>query len=188
MQLKKQSTEKPPLRELIVVPHYKNRAVVQHYGQMTMQVAMEAQTPTLSKLSREEGQDEMIESLGRVFVATSMYFDKALSTDEAEIIAVEMLNDYEMSNLKLEDVVVIIKEIKESDMYGRLTPNKIIKHIRGYWDRRIKTAATESIDQSQRSKDAPDMSERVKKTVAIAHHQLARVDRTRKETTKYYKS
>lgn len=186
MQLKKQST-RPPLVELITAPHYRNRDVVKHYGKMTMQTAMAAKTPTVGKLCREHGDDKLIESLGRVFLATSLYFDKALSTEESEIVAVEMLNDYEMSNLKLEDVVVIIKEIKESELYGRLTPNKIIKHIRGYWDRRIKTAATESIDCSQRSKDAPDMSERVKKTVAIAHHQLARVDRTRKENNKYYK-
>jgi hypothetical protein len=33
-----------------------------------------------------------------------------------------------MSNLKLEDIVVVIKEIKESEIYGRLTANKIIKH------------------------------------------------------------
>lgn len=187
MQLKKQSTEKPALRELIVVPHYKNRAVVQHYGRMTMQMAMDAKTATISKLGREEGQDKIIESLGRVFIATSMYFDKALSTEEAEIVAVEMLNDYEMSNLKLEDVVVIVKELKESDMYGRLTPNKIIKHIKKYWERRIKTAVTNSINHSQSTKQASDMSERIKKTVALPTAQLKRVDRTRKENTKYFK-
>ena len=173
--------------ELITAPHYKNREVVKHYGKMTMQTAMAAKTPTVGKLCRSHGEDKFIESLGRVFLATSLYFDKPLNTEEAEIVAVEMLNDYEMSNLKLEDVVVIIKEIKESDMYGRLTPNKIIKHIRSYWDRRIKTAATESINHSQTSKDTSEMSERVKKTVALSHHQLARVDRTRNETTKYYK-
>lgn len=186
MQLKKQST-RPPLVELITAPHYRNRDVVKHYGTMTMQQAMSATTPTVGKLCRQEGEDKLIESLGRVFLATSLYFDKPLGTEEAEIVAVEMLNDYEMSNLKLEDIVVIIKEIKESDMYGRLTPNKIIKHIRSYWDRRIKTAATKSIDGSQRNKEASDMSERVKKTVALSHHQLARVDRTRKENTKYFK-
>lgn len=188
MQSKKPSEQKPTLQELIVVPHYKNRLVVQYYGNMTMAVAMNSTTPTVAKLGRENGQDEMIESLGRVFVATSMYFDKPLNTEEAEIVAVEILNDYEMSNLKLEDIVVIIKEIKESDSYGRLTPNKIIKHIRGYWDRRIKTAVTESINQSQTNKDAPDMAERIKKTVAMPDAQLSRVDRTRAINNKYFKT
>jgi hypothetical protein len=173
--------------ELITAPHYKNRLVVQHYGKMTMQSAMNTQAPTVGKLSRDQGQDHLIESLGRVFVATSMYFDKPLNTPEAEIVAVEILNDYEMSNLKLEDIVVVIKEIKESEIYGRLTANKIIKHIRGYWERRLKAAVSDSIDNSQANKDGAEMTERVKKTVAIAAAQLNRVDYTRNQTKKYLK-
>jgi len=161
--------------------------VVQHYGKMTMQTAMNTVAPTVGKLSRDQGQDFLIESLGRVFIATSMYFDKPLNAQEAEIVAVEMLNDYEMSNLKLEDIVVIIKEIKESEVYGRLTANKIIKHIRSYWERRLKAAVSNSINDSQASKDGAEMSERVKKTVAIASAQLRRVDYTRNENNKYLK-
>lgn len=152
-----------------------------------MQAAMNSSTPTVGKLSRQKGQDFLIECLGRVFVGTSLYFDKPLSTAEGEIIAVEMLNDYEMSNLKLEDVVVIIKEIKESEIYGRLTANKIIKHIRGYWERRVKAAVSDSINHSQSNKDAPDMADRVKKTISLPDAQLNRVDRTRKHNNKYLK-
>ncbi len=161
--------------------------MVQHYGKMTMQAAMNTQAPTVGKLSREQGQDLLIESLGRVFIATSMYFDKPLNTQEAEIVGVEILNDYEMSNLKLEDIVVIIKEIKQSDIYGRLTANKIIKHIRSYWERRLKVAVSDSINNSQASKDGADMAERVKKTIALPDAQLKRVDYTRNQNKKYLK-
>lgn len=187
MQLKKQSQERPPLVDLITAPHYKNRHVVQHYGKMSMQVAMNTKAPTVALLAREQGQDIMIESLGRVFVATSMYFDKPMSIEEGEIVAVEMLNDYEIGNLKLEDVVVIIKEIKESDMYGRLTPNKMIKHIKDYWERRIKAAVSDSINNSQSNKDGADMAERIKKTIALPDAQNARIDRTRAANNKYLK-
>jgi len=152
-----------------------------------MQTAMNTTAPTVGKLSRQEGQDHFIECLGRVFVGTSLYFDKPLSIDEGEIIAVEILNDYEMSNLKLEDIVVIIKEIKESEIYGRLTANKIIKHIKGYWERRLKTAVSDSINHSQSNKDGADMSERIKKTIALPDAQANRVDRTRKHNNKYLK-
>ena len=161
---------------------------MQHYGKMDMVTAMNTKGATIHKYGREMGKDLIIEGLGRVFVGTSLYFDKPMSLEEGEIVAVEMMADYEMSNLKLEDIVVIIKEIKSSEIYGRLTANKVIKHVHNYIERRTKAAISQSINNSQHNKEATDMNARIKKTIAMPQAQLDRVDRTRKENTKYLKS
>lgn len=189
MPLKKQ--EKPPLVELITASDYKDRNVVKHYGNLTMVTAMNSGQPSITKWVQKHGDEKMIQGLAKLFIGTSLYFDKALIPAQAESIAAKVMADYEMSNLKLEDMVVICKEITETDFYGKdtLTPNKFLKTIKAYCDRRMTVAISESKNQSQEHKMYDgNMHERLHRTLKQTGKDKSKaVDRTRKHTRKFYK-
>ena len=187
MPLKKQT--KPELVELITASDYRNRHIVQHYGKLTMQSAMNSDSPTVWRWAKEEGEEKMIPAIAKLFIGTSLFFDKPISQDEGETLVTEILANYETSNLKLEDLVVICKELKESDVYGKLTMNKILKHVRAYTEKRMQAAVRQSLDDSltHKNNDTMDIAERMKNTIALPDAQGARVDRTRASVKKYYK-
>lgn len=187
MPLKKQT--KPELVELITASQYKDSQVTRHYGGITMAYAMNAQTPTIWRWTKDQGEDKMIPAIAKLFIGASLYFDAPISQDQAEGVVTKLLADYELSNLKLEDLVVCCKELTESTQYGKLTPNKILSHIKEYRERRTKVAIQTSINDSltHKNNDTMDIAERMKNTIALPDAQGARVDRTRASVKKYYK-
>lgn len=187
MPLKKQ--EKPALVELITASDYRDRYIVQHYGNMTMKLAMNTNAPTIHKWARQQGEEKMIMAIAKLFIGASLYFDKPISQDAAEGIVVKLLADYELSNLKLEDLVVCCKEITEAEAYGKLTPNKILSHIKKYKERRMRAAIDGSLDSVAQSKlYDTNMHGRLHDTLrATAKDKSTAVDKTRNDVRKYYK-
>lgn len=152
--------------------------------------AMNATTPTVWRLAKNYGQEKIIQGVAKMLIGTSLYFDKALTADEAETIVVECLNDYELSNLKLEDFAAICKELKENKTYGKLNMNKILSHIKEYRDRRTNAAISQSLDAVQQSKlYGNDMSQRIHDAVKNTNKTNIgnQVDRTRNDIKKFYK-
>jgi hypothetical protein len=162
---------------------------VQHYGSITMVDAMNVKTPTIFRLTKQYGQEKIIQGVAKMFIGTSLYFDKALSADEAETIVVECLSDYELSNLKLEDFAVICKELKEDKIYGKLTMNKILNHVKSYRDRRTQQAIAQSLDETQTAKMyGNDINERIHRGIRdTSKDKTNQIDRTRADVKKYYK-
>ncbi|CAM1341780.1 conserved hypothetical protein [Tenacibaculum aestuarii] len=117
-----------------------------------MRKAFLSTTPSLGLLSKEN-EDKVITCITNLFKAVSMYFDSPLSQEKAEVIAAELLSKYEYRSLKLEDLVVICKEIKEGDVF-KITPARILRQVKKYSDDRQKLAIAINRELSESSKTA----------------------------------
>jgi len=185
MQLSKKT--KPALLALVKSSNYKHTDVIRHYGNMTLQKALEVKAPSIHRLSITEGREPIIEGIAVVFCSTALYFDGELPINKAKLIVEEMLVNYEYSNLKLEDVLVICKELKEQAIYSKLTPSKILKQIADYCKRREKQAIANSINATLDEKHESNLDERMKKSIRQIDDVSKAVVNNRMYLIKYFK-
>lgn len=182
------NTTTPTLLELTTTSAYKNSDVVRHYAGMNMQLALSAKTPSIGIMSKT--QEVVVKRcITRLFIGTSMYFDNELSQNKADVIAEELLSNYNYRQLKLEDLLAICIEIKESDIY-KLTPARILKHISNYVVEREKLAIQNSIQGSLNAKSAlgeSNIDERVRNSVRQIERSNQEVVQRRLNVKKFYK-
>ncbi|WP_417289635.1 hypothetical protein [Corallibacter sp.] len=127
--------------------------------------------------------------VSNMLVGTSMYFSKVLSQRQADVVAEELLANYEYRQLKLEDILAICYEIKESDIIN-LTPARILKQIKDYYQRRERAIISQSINKSESHKHGnfdTEFDERMKQSIRHIERQNQEIVRTRTSTRKYYK-
>ena len=176
----------PTLLELTEVSNYKNSLVVKHYAGMNLQRALSAPSKSVGIISKEN-EEGVKRAIANLFIGTSMYFDNELSFKKANVLSEEILACYEYRQLKLEDVLAICIEIKESDIF-KLTPARIIRHISNYTERRLKQSIHNSIQLTQDSKSGDaDIDKRIKKSIRHIERSNLEVVKGRLYTSKYYK-
>lgn len=149
--------------ELTARSHYKNRDVVKHYSNMTLLKAFESKSKGIGQLAKQD-EEKAIKCITNLFKGTALYFDSALTDNQAEIIADEILAKYEYRSLKLEDIVAICIRLKESEIY-KITPARIMREIRKYSLEREKVAINKSIGVSDNNKTSINLNieQRIKK-------------------------
>lgn len=178
----------PTLLELTTTSAFKNSDVVRHYAGMNMQLALTIKAPSIGLLSKQD--EPMVKRcITRLFIATSMYFDNELSQNKADVIAEELLSNYNYRQLKLEDILAICIEIKESDTF-KLTPARILNRIAIYVAKREQKAIERSISQSQNIKSEEgnlELNRRIKKSMHHIEQSEDAIDRKRVEVRKFYK-
>lgn len=140
----------PALKELTEASVYSNSLVVKHYGNLTMRKALQSKTKSVG-LYQKEDEVTIRMCITNLFIGTSRYFNNELKLDKAEVIAEEILANYNYRQLRLEDLFVICKEIKESDLII-LTPARILKHIAKYCQNREAMAIRLSQELSEKVK------------------------------------
>lgn len=157
----------PTLAELTAVSNYKNSLVVKHYAGMNIHKALNSNAKSVGLMSKENEEKTRL-CISNLFIATSKYFDKELNARQSEVIAEEILFNYEYRQLKLEDILAICIEIKESDTF-KLTPARILRFISDYTNRREKLAIERSRKISEEAKAQGDsnLDERIHKSVRM---------------------
>ncbi len=147
--------------------NYKNSLVVKHYAGMNIHKALNSNTPSVGILSKQSGGKTKL-CISNLFIATSKYFDKELSARQSEVIAEEILFNYEYRQLRLEDILAICIEIKESDTF-KLTPARILRFVANYIKRREKLVIERSRRLSEDAKAQGDnnIDERIRKSVRM---------------------
>lgn len=105
---------------------------------MNMDIALATQSQSIGMISKQNESGVRM-AIANMIKGTSMYFDTQLQDAQADIIAEEILGSYEYRQLKLEDIWAICTELKEKDII-KLTPARILSHIRDYMNRRIDRA------------------------------------------------
>lgn len=189
MKLSKATT--PKLVDLVLVSNYSNTSVVKHYGGLTLQKALQSNTASVSKLSKTYGHEKISEAIGKIFIGTSLYFDGTLPNNKAAIISEEIFSNYEYRSLKLEDLVALCVEIKQSNIYGSLTLNKILTALSDYWKRREQQAIQNSITASENAKSIlgeSDIDKRIHNSVRQLEDSSKIIVKNRLSVKKYYKS
>jgi hypothetical protein len=186
MQLKKRIT--PTLQELAEVSNYKNSLVVKHYAEMSMQTALQCKSKSIGIISKNN-EDGVKLAIANLFIGTSMYFDTELTFRKANLIAEELLAKYEYRQLKLEDILAICIELKESDIY-KLTLARILRHISNYVVKREDLAIKTSIQSSEDAKAAigeSNIDERIKNSIRHIERSNKEVVKRRLNVRKFYK-
>ena len=138
------------LLELTAASAYNNRLVVKYFGNLTMQKALECKSKSIGLIAKDD-EDKAVRCICNLFQSLALYFDTNLPYQKAEVIATEILYKYAYRNLKLEDLVVICMELKESEVY-KLTPARILREIKTYSQAREKLAIQRSIEASSSNK------------------------------------
>jgi uncharacterized protein (DUF433 family) len=157
---------------------------------MNLQRALQSNSQSLGIITKAEGGELTVKTcIKNMLIGTSMYFDKVLPARQAEVVAEELLADYTYRQLKLEDILAICYEIKESDII-KLTPARIIRQIKDYVERRERAIVTNAINQSETHKNGSfgsDFDERVKNSIRHIERSNQEIVKTRTATRKFYK-
>ena len=117
-----------------------------------MRKALQSKSQSIGALSKQN-EDKAVTCITNLFKAVSMYFDNTLNQAKAEVIAVELLSKYEYRSLKLEDLVVICKELKEGEVF-KITPARILRQVKKYSEEREKLAIYLSREKSEMNKSS----------------------------------
>ena len=152
------------LLELTEASVYNNRLVVKHFGNLTLQKALESPSKSIGFIAKKD-ENKAILCITNLFIAVSHYFDKVLPLSKAEIIATELLYKYEYRSLKLEDLVVICFRLKEADIF-KLTIAKILREISKYSKEREQLAIR--LNKRKDFSINADIEERLKKSFIAA--------------------
>lgn len=180
----------PTLKELTEVSNYSNTAVVKHYAGMNLLRAINATSKSLGLLTKQEGGEELVKKcISNMLIGTSMYFAKVLPDRQANVVAEELIANYQYRQLKLEDILAICYEIKEADIIN-LTPARILKQIKDYVQRRDEAIIEQSINRSETHKHGnfdTDFDKRIKQSARHLEDQNNAIVRTRTATRKFYK-
>jgi hypothetical protein len=180
----------PSLLALTEVSSYKNTDVVKHYAGMNLQRAINSSSKSMALISKAENGEETVRTcVKNMFIGTSMYFDKVLPIRQAEVIAEELLADYDYRQLKLEDILAVCYEIKEADII-KLTPARILRQIKDYCQRRERAVIASAINHSETHKNAGfdnNYDERVKQSIRHIERSNLEIVKTRTAARKFYK-
>lgn len=158
---KSSKTTAVTLLELTDQLAYKNRAVVKHFGNLTLTKALASKSASIGAIATQD-EDTAIRCISNLFKSVALYFDTKLSQEKAEVIATEILYKYEYRSLKLEDLVVICIRLKESEIY-KLSPARIIREIKSYSKEREALAIKTSINAGAGANMNEDIEKRLKK-------------------------
>lgn len=122
-----------------------NRQLVRTMGSLTMQQAMNAGAPGIASLVLEHGRDKVEKVMAVMVAETASYFDGEMGNEQAMDISAEIIAKY--AAIKLEDVWVCLNELKSSEIYGKLTSNKVLSSLKKYMHRRLEEAGQQSLNQ-----------------------------------------
>ena len=142
-------------------PSYKQTAFMRCYGRLDMPKALAAAAPCIGQLQKQLGDPPLYLAIGRLFAAAALWHGVALKEEEVQALTQGILSDSELRSLKLEDLVVVAKEIQEADWHKRLTLNQIMCHVRGYWKRRLTRSINDRLDEQATRCDNSDFSARL---------------------------
>jgi hypothetical protein len=122
-----------------------NRQLVRTMGSLTMQQAMNTGVPGIATLVRRHGREKVEKVLAVMVSETAAYFDADMGQEQALDIAAEISIQY--AAIKLEDVWVCLNELKSTEIYGKLTSNKVLSALKKYMHRRLEVAEQQSLNQ-----------------------------------------
>lgn len=129
-----------------------NRELVRSYGNLSMEKVLEGDYPSMSALRRHYGRETIENTVAVLVQDASSYFDKTLSDEQSKDIGAEVLASY--PSLMLEDLFVMLQDLKQTELYGKLTPNKILSRCKKYFEKRTELAGQKSLSDHLAKKEA----------------------------------
>lgn len=163
-------------------------AIMRAMSLVTKEVALSDDAiPSMSRLRRQYGEAVIERALSYFIQDVAMSVGNKMEPAVVADCAVEILNTYPYSSLKLEEIYLICQEIKQNDTYGKLTPAKMLRAVAKFWKDREQRAINQQIDASQRDKDSSDLDARLRNSVREPEQLNNTIARLRAGNQKYLK-
>ena len=136
----------------LILDSSSNRELVKRMGRLTMPDVIRGGFPTLFALKRHYDEEKVEKVLAVVVQETSAYFEKALDDERARDVAAEIMTAY--GNMTMEDMFVCFQQMKRQAQFGKLTPNKILKQVNDYVDKRLEEGGRMSLNEHLQRKES----------------------------------
>lgn len=140
--------------------------IVKHFSKMTMfDIIRNKEKKGFRQLTKKHGEEKVINAIALLLRDTSNNYDKVWSKDKCQECAIDLYYS-EYYYLSLEDLFVLLKEVKENESFFTLPNFK--KHLAKYAERKLKAAENAALNQHMTTQftDAEDRyKERVIKGV-----------------------
>lgn len=114
--------------------------LVRRYGDLTIGDVAGQGYPALSALAKHHGPEKVERCLSILLIEASSYFSDTLDKDTALEVAVDVRQAHYF--LSLEDCYIVIQRLKQSTLYGKLTPNRILAEFKKYQEERLQHSIT----------------------------------------------
>lgn len=140
-----------------------NRDIIKAMANITI-ADIAGRFPAISALKKQYPAERVETALATLIVDASGYFEHAITETQALDVAAEISAQYYY--LSLEDVYLALSRLKSEQIYGRLTPNKILNVTCRYADERAQLAAQRNLNEhlskkeSRLNYDTPDFEQK----------------------------
>lgn len=114
--------------------------LIKNFGNLTMRQIVVEKPAAIGKLRRLSNAKAVERASAMLFADLSGSFAGELSREQILELNAE-LHHSSYRNLSLEDLYLICRRIKVSDVYGKLTINKVLRTIDNYWNEKQNEAA-----------------------------------------------
>jgi hypothetical protein len=137
---------KPTVMQLILEAKSKTD-IITALGNLSVADVVDAGYPALAYLRRPDvyGPEAVINVLALLIIEGTSVYEAAIPKEAARELAIEISACYYY--LALEDVYVVLQQLKRSNLYGKLTPAKILHAVETHTEERARIAAEKSLNE-----------------------------------------
>lgn len=135
------------------------RELTKAYGHLSLEKVIEGNYPSLAKLRKTYG-DEKTETIASIMILdTATFFESNMNEEAAMDIAAEIATTHYY--LTLEDLFMVLQDLKQQEIYGKLTANKILVACKKHSEKRMQTAANINYNKHLQNKEGRTDEERL---------------------------
>ncbi len=147
----------------MIIEEVSKREIVRHFGSYTPEKVIGGCFPSMALLRKEYGVERMEKVLAWLIMETAKSFNEIIPPVIAEDTAADILSAYYY--LTLEDCFVCFNELKRITLFGKFTPNTILKSFADYDTKRQSLVDEISFNNHLASKESRAAPESVQAIV-----------------------
>lgn len=110
--------------------------IIKAFAGISMKQVIVEKPITVGEIIRHYGEENATKAVVVLFADLSTSFGSDLKKDHLLELSAEVQSSL-YKNLSLEDLYIICNRVKTSDIYGKLTVNKVLKEVKNYFDEKL---------------------------------------------------
>lgn len=134
--------------------------LIRTFASLTPAKILNGNFPSIAKLARQYGKEQVEKVNAVLFADLSSSMDGDLDQEQISEICVELNSEFMLYNLTIEDIYYVCRQIKTSELYGKLTVNKVLKALRKHAEERTTLAITLNENEHLATKEPMDAGSR----------------------------
>lgn len=111
--------------------------IIRTYNGLTLSKVVDNNLPTIGLLQKEYGLEKVELFTGMLIKDLSSSFENDLKTHQIDELTVE-INNSVLRNMSLEGIFVACQDLKKSNVIGKLSVSKVLKHLNTFFEEQSK--------------------------------------------------